>query len=309
MERAQVPKKKHKKIISFGLGPPGPINTNFTENQYESLQDDDESDSSVSIVHNPAKKLRSQQKWQFQQQQNTKLARASTSQHTPSHLPVSKKAPLPPPIIIENTRIQVLIEHLKPLNLPADKLKYKLGRKHIRVYTSDTTTHNAVCEKIRETKLPGFTHTPKDERFTRICLYGLYPMNTTLISEEMKKYKAEPNKVRLMYQNADHPDEAIYVLYYMKKHGITAEKLNQITGLFNLTTKFRNYSNKATKFTQCSNCQSLGHGTQNCFKTPVCVRCAEPHKSSECPLIPTAMEDGNNSGVKATRPKIEEDKL
>ena len=37
--------------------------------------------------------------------------------------------------------------------------------------------------------------------------------------------------------------------------------------------------------TQCANCQSIGHGQENCFKLPKCMRYGGNHKSFECPFL------------------------
>lgn len=288
-----------------------------TYNPYHGLSDDDDGSSIYSEGHNP-RRTRVQFKLQRRQREQLHSTHTSTA-YTQKN--VSKKVSLPPPIIIENTRIQTLIEHLRPLNIAAEKFKYKIARKGISIYTADLDTYNAICSQIKTVKVPGYTHTPKEERFTRFCLYGLYPMDTELLLPELKKHLIEPDKIRKMYENPNYPDEAIYMLYFKKKQNMTIEKLDQITGLFSLTTKFKSYRSKMANFTQCSNCQSLGHGTQNCFKAAVCVRCAEFHKSTECPLIAKDMdgievtttengvvvaEDKNKPKVK---PKIAEEQL
>lgn len=98
------------------------------------------------------------------------------------------------------------------------------------------------------------------------------------------------------------------MLYFQKKQKITIERLNTLPGLFNLKVKFKYYRNKVTKFTQCSNCQELGHGTDKCFKEAVCVRCAgaHPSNSNECQLLKDAKESAEDP---ATKPKAPEDKL
>lgn len=185
-------RKRRKNFVPFDL---------YTDNQFDGLPENDSDLDSVasSLVHGQQNQ-RARARLHRQNHHNF-VQHVQNSQRAPAHTNlVSKKKVLPPPpIIIENTRIQQLIEHVKPLALPADKLKYKLSKSCIRIYTADKETFDAVCAQIKTQNVPGFTHTPKEDRYTRFCLYGLYPMNVDLLKPELKKHLIEPDKIRLMY--------------------------------------------------------------------------------------------------------------
>lgn len=69
-------------------------------------------------------------------------------------------------------------------------------------------------------------------------------------------------------------------------------QLREIKSLFQVIIYWNYYSHKGNDVTQCSNCQGFGHGTQNCFMKPICVKCAGPHASKECPPDKEKDENG-----------------
>lgn len=70
---------------------------------------------------------------------------------------------------------------------------------------------------------------------------------------------------------------------------ITTSENNQIKDLKNnaemdrIKILWEDYVRK-NPITQCYNCQQLGHGCNNCGKTPRCLKCAQNHITKECPI-------------------------
>lgn len=273
------------------------------ENMYDSLPDDDESDVSVAEVINRTKRQKSSHIFAPPQA----YPRTNTTTDGQQKIPIQTRKVTPPPIVIQGTRMAQLAECLRPLNLNTDKMQYRITSFGIKIMTYDTKTYDQVMKHVKSenSSLKGFSHAPRDEKMIRICLYGLYAMDTDLLDTELKKNGFQTQKIRKMYENPKNPDETIYLLYFYKKQQVTVEKLNSITGLFHLRTKFKYYRSNTTKFTQCSNCQSLGHGTSHCFKAPICVRCAKSHRSADCDLIEKLMDGVHNP----PKPQISVDKL
>lgn len=206
--------------------------------------------------------------------------------------------------------MEQLFEQMKQLNAEQGKIRYRITRNGIKILTSDRQTFDTVHNYCKETKLYGFTHTPKEDRFVRFVMHGLSPIDEDTILNEFKRHKIQPEKVKLLCVNKTYPDEATYVVYFKNSQKIALKDLQRI-GLFNLVPRFEYFHNKDTRnYVQCSNCQQLSHGTANCFNPPVCVRCAGPHKSSKCDLLPPPkMDDDNNPIPTEKYPKIEVDKL
>lgn len=265
------------------------------ENYYDSLADDDSDYSENQTPSNWAPRYK-----RGRSSKNFKPAESGV-----------KKVPLlkthtPPPITIEKVSINILLTHMKSLNLDKGNVAYKNGRGFVKIFTKDTDTFNKVVDHCKKLSLAGYTHSLKEEKLVRYCLYGLSSMDGADIAKELKdEYNLEPVKIRQFYQNKDYADEVIYMVYFKKSQNVTIESLRQVTGIQGIRTKFRHFHTKEHQTTQCSNCQGFGHGSQNCFKKPICVRCAGDHSSKTCPLIADQMKVDNPTN----RPQVPIEKL
>lgn len=222
--------------------------------------------------------------------------------------PAAKKPPAPPPITVVNISIKELIDCLRTLEgTDLSALKYKLTSNGIKIFTPDNATFVAVSKHCVDKKLAGFSHVLKENRHVRFCLYGLWSMDISELANELKAKNIEPvkiNQLTLKEANKRYTDQAIYLVYFKKSQNVKLDNLRQITGLFNVVVSWKYYKPSQRGPTQCSRCQQLGHGTENCFKPAVCVRCAGAHESKQCPHIIAAV-----TGQPAARPRIPEDKV
>lgn len=212
----------------------------------------------------------------------------------------------PPPITVTNASITVLKDKLGNIK-NSNELKYKITKNGIRIFSPNTDTFKLVNQFCKDNELQGFTHTPKEEQHVKVCLYGLWSMDTELIKAEISKSDVVPVQVKqLTLKEPRYIDQAIYLVYFQRKQNINIHKLRSITGLFNVVVDWKYYKNKSREPTQCSNCQQLGHGANNCFKPPVCVRCSGFHESKKCPFLPEPKDsDSTMTGTKL-KPKIDD---
>lgn len=163
----------------------------------------------------------------------------------------------------------------------------KITADAIKLFTSDETTHTATKKFCADNNLTGFTYTPKQDRYVKFCMYGLWEMPIDEVTAELNFKSISPVLIKqLTLKDKRYDGEAIYSLYFKRSQNVRLADLRNITGLFNVVTRFQFYKNKNKDPTQCSNCQQFGHGTQNCFRPAACVRCAGPHLSINCPLLP-----------------------
>lgn len=270
-------------------------------NVYSDLSEEDE-------MSDPATYTKPRGRMRKPRPPDPKLAapQAVTSPITVTPTRTYKPTRRPPPIIIENMEILQLMTKIKPLGIPTpEKLKFENSRRGIKIWTVDDDTCNKTYTFCKE-KLDGYTHAPHDQRFIRYFVYGLFPMETETLKTALKTAEMEPEKVRMSPKNEKYPNEATYILYYRQAQGMTLEKLQTFTGIEGITAKFKHCRTKDKEPTQCSNCQAFGHGTEHCFRSPICVRCAENHESRKCHLIPEIMEESDRP---KTKPKIPQDKL
>ena len=129
---------------------------------------------------------------------------------------------------------------------------------------------------------------------------------------ELKELKEELNRVGIMpvdikhidIKNKRYQDQCIYLLYFLKKDNIKISTLRQTTGVFNMIIRWEYYTLKVRGPTQCSKCQDFGHGAENCYKDPKCVRCGDLHKSDSCPHLPEPLVDDQGNELPGYIAKI-----
>lgn len=71
--------------------------------------------------------------------------------------------------------------------------------------------------------------------------------------------------------------------------GVPTGDFKNIKYFLNSRIKIENF--KRTKELQCFRCQELGHVQSNCDVDPKCVKCAQKHLSSECPIPKNASSE------------------
>lgn len=220
---------------------------------------------------------------------------------------VKKSTKTPPPITVTNksiSELKTVINNIKDLD--TSQIKYKITHNGIKIYTDDIERYKTVKQNCLSNKVLGYSHTPRDERHVKVCLYGLWAMQIQELLVELKEVDIEPTDIKqLTLKTQRYTDQAIYLLYFQQNQHITLEKLRAVRGLFNVIVEWKYYKNKNKEPTQCSNCQKFGHGAKNCFSISICVRCAGQHASKECPLLPKPAEGDTTKST----PKIAEELL
>lgn len=162
-------------------------------------------------------------------------------------------------------------------------------RETVKIYTSDNTDFALAKKCLTDNKIEYSTHPLYGDKKLKICMYGLYETSIDDIKNEIKnKINIEPADVKLIRPKKEYTgDSRIYVLYFKRSDKIkVADLRDKITGLFNMRVRFEYFSPRKFGPTQCSNCQDFGHGSENCHRTPKCIRCGGNHTSKICLFLP-----------------------
>lgn len=206
---------------------------------------------------------------------------------------VEVKVKKPPPIEIFGKKLSEIKQKISSTTGVTCEVQYRLTvlksdrgvRETIKVYTQNDDDYKAIKQMCETEKLQFHTHPLPGERRVKICLYGLCDMKVDDIKSELKKYfNTPPADIKTILPRNGHTGESrIYVLYFRKSDAVKVSDLRAtVTGLFNLRVRFEYFSPRKFGPTQCSNCQDYGHGAENCFHSPRCVRCGGSHQSKAC---------------------------
>ncbi len=206
----------------------------------------------------------------------------------------------PPPITIKNLSIVQLEAKIKFIKIDTNNIKFQLNNHGIKIHTFNNNDFEAVKKFCIDSEIEFYTHASRDDKLTKIVLYGLPEFEIPYVLQNLNAANLFPTDIKkLSIRNQKYEMQCHFLLYFKKADNIKISKVREIRYLCNCVVRWEYYTHKRSGPTQCSNCQGFRHGTKNCFLKPKCIRCGEPHKSAECPLI-----DQNNPKSKAPTEKL-----
>jgi hypothetical protein len=259
----------------------------LSENVYMSLNDDSE-DSDVSERERPRKKPtkhKSVPKTPIQPS-------TSNSEKVPAVPAVAAVKPTkPPPITVTKINIVELEDKLKLFPVECE-LNFRLTKYGTKVFINSIEAFEKIKQFFIQNSVEFYTHSLKDDRYTKIVLYGLPDMEIEDVKTELNSKNFFPEDIKkLTIKQQKYDFQCNYILYFKKAQKIKISDLRNIRALFHLIVRWDYYIHKKQGPTQCSNCQGFSHGSRNCHLLPKCIRCGLQHKSNECPLLKNLLPD------------------
>lgn len=208
-----------------------------------------------------------------------------------------------PPFTIINSNVSNLKENInETYNLDMKNVNIKLTAHGIKVYSYSDKDYNAIHKLLVDKKYEFFTHTLSENRKVKVCLYGLWRMQVNELKTELKHAGIIPCEVKILEtQNKRYADHCIYLLHFWKRDNIKIIDLRRIKAVANCIVKWEYYSPRVKGPTQCSKCQDFGHGSENCYMKPKCVRCGEHHDSKQCKYLPKVKDESGKESPDFTK--------
>lgn len=197
--------------------------------------------------------------------------------------PPPRKIVKPPPIVLYGIEdVNKLTELLKTVAETEDFTYKIVNRNQLRVSSTTTETYKRLTELVREHGLIGHTFNRKDKRNYRLVIKNLHP--TTPVSAIKEEIELTGNSV---------VGEIINFKYGPEKKPSSTFFVNLLAGPENKAVKDLKYiyhqsvtiedPRKRKYIAQCQRCQQYGHTKNYCMRPFRCVKCAQQHKTSECP--------------------------
>lgn len=195
----------------------------------------------------------------------------------------SKKAHKPPPIILYG--IEDLSKLTELLNTVAERETFNfknVNRNQLRINCGDVEVYKKIVSIIRENGLIGHTFNIKQNRCFRIVIRNLHPSTPhEIIREEIE---ATGNIIQGEIINAKYgpdkiPTSTFFVNLLPSEHNKLIKELKYI---YNQSVIIED-PKKRKSIVQCQRCQQYGHSKNYCMRPYRCVKCTEPHKTSDCP--------------------------
>jgi hypothetical protein len=196
----------------------------------------------------------------------------------------SKSPPKPPPLTIQG------LDYHRVNKLLNERFKngytLKLTASGVQVFPINNAVFSEMKHLLNFQKIKFFTHALREEQMAKFVLHGYINVPETTLLSQLKGLKLEPAKVKTMsVKQKKHADHAVYLIYFNKSSNVKISQLREIKAIESVIVKWEYYTNRRSGPIQCSNCMSFGHGGQNCFLLPRCIRCSQNHKSIDCPKL------------------------
>lgn len=208
-----------------------------------------------------------------------------------------KKIKIPPIIAYTyfDNHLKTISELEKNLN---EEIELKFKGKRIIILTKNLIDYKYVKNQLDESNIQYTTKTPQSEREVKLVIRHLPPnISSTEVEEDLKSKKLPVLKVIQLSKKENDKIVHLYPLYM-----VTFEKGTDISTIM---------QNKKVCFcviqwekvrgngvTQCFRCQAYGHISQNCTRTPRCVKCGQTHDTRACSksleVTPTCANCGDN---------------
>lgn len=194
-----------------------------------------------------------------------------------------KKIPKPPPIILYGIEdVSKLTEVLEGVVSKNDFTYKVVNQNQLRIACFNVETYKHVIDTVRGKGLIGHTFNRKDKRPYRIVIRNLH--HTTPISIIKETLEGTGNTV---------VGEIINAKYGPEKKPTSTFFVNLAQGPNNKVVKNVRYiyhqsiiiedPRKRKAIAQCQRCQQYGHTKNYCMRPYRCVKCAQPHKTADCP--------------------------
>lgn len=223
-------------------------------NIYDSLADDDDGDMSTDSRYrrkNPSRKL---------------------------------KTTAPPPIVIHNLALADINASLTRLEIKQADYRLQLTQFGTKLFVTTNSQFSAVKQQFTNEKISFFTYSLEEEKMCKFVLYGLPEINVDDIKKElttMSLAAATVNKMSIKQKR--HENHCLYLVSFPKSADMTLTCLQQVRGMLGFLVKWKRFQPRTSNVTQCSNCQAFGHASRNCKMPSNCMKCADNHKTENCP--------------------------
>lgn len=190
----------------------------------------------------------------------------------------------PPPLTMMNKySCAQMISLLKDYK---NEYSIKLSPVGVQIFPQNTESFKKIKNYLLREHHQFFTHDLREEQLSKFVLHGYIETSESTLMSQLNDLELEPEKLHKMkIHQKKHNDHSVYLIYFKKIQNVKISQLREIKAIDNIIVKWEHYSNRRKGPTQCSNCQSFGHGGNNCRLRARCIRCGDFHKSIDCPKL------------------------
>lgn len=197
--------------------------------------------------------------------------------------PKPPKEIAPPPITIPDMNISQVFGECNKLTLTKNNVKFIITNDGIKIYCRLVEEFQKIQTHLLTSSIKFYTHMLKNQKQTKIVLYGLPNMEIASIRAKMLEHNLEPAEIKMLnIRNPRYTDQCHYLIYFDRSKNIKISDVREIKSMFHLGVKWEYFSKRNLGPTQCGNCFKFGHGSRDCHLPPNCIKCGQSHRSVDC---------------------------
>ena len=203
-----------------------------------------------------------------------------------------------PPIFVSG------VENIAPLKTLLDKIAENnytlkiLFNNEVKIIPNSSEKYLPIIEELKKKKTEFYTYQRKQDKSYKTVLRHIHPSVDT--GEIEKAIEEHDHKVLRVTNIRDRYTQKPLPLFFVEiQPNDNNKEIYNIDRLLNTIVKFEP-PYKKRDVPQCIKCQGFGHTKNYCYRSPVCVKCAEKHLTKECPIKEKIQEvkcancDGNH---------------
>lgn len=194
-----------------------------------------------------------------------------------------QKPHTPPPMFVQNIKnIQQISGYLKTMNFQG-KLTSLPTVTCFKINCSTPDEYRNVSDWLNKENISWHSFSNTQTRPLKVMARGMNP--TTECNEIMDDLKRKGLKIIGVTNILNKSKEPLRLHMLTFENGEDVKKVSEIKTIAYQVVKIENLKKTSNRIVQCKNCQGYNHTRSYCHKPSRCVKCAGPHKSTDCTKI------------------------
>lgn len=187
----------------------------------------------------------------------------------------------PPPIVIDNDKQMKSI-----IEFAGEGYFFKRTSIGTKIMSPTLEKYNELLAKLKTSSTNYFTHRVKNNNTFKMILAGLPKLTEKEIQDELKSSGVDVESIKEIVTKRTNVDDAIYMIEFNRKSVSKKMLYDKVRYISNVSVQWRNCNPKRSGPVLCKKCSMYGHGSENCYRKPVCSICAsQEHTSDECGVL------------------------
>jgi hypothetical protein len=190
----------------------------------------------------------------------------------------SDKTDRPPPIIISNVLNYDTLRR-SMIGIIGNNFTCSIGRNQLTIRTVLPADYRKLIHYLKDNNAEYHTFQPHEEKPYRVVLRGLHFSTSPL--EIKHEIEMQGHKVRRCV-NVISRDKVPLPLFFVDiEPALNNTEIFKIKSILHCRVNVEE-PRQRREIPQCARCQGFQHTKSYCNKHPKCVRCGQPHLTSEC---------------------------